>query len=220
MEITKYKRSISAYITVFVIAIVSLPLLSSFLIGHVSYDYQPSLDKTQKLDSSTSLSQSFVAKDSLLTGIGMSIKNPNFTNKTDVIIQVYDQNKVKLGEGVLNGANIADGDFVKFNLSQILLNVGQKYFFELSSPATPKETPYGVYLSANSDFENYLVNGVVDEGSISYVAFYKPQSHTGLVLKIYKGWFAKLFSDKPFFYFYGGLLLVLSLPVVVKRESS
>ena len=220
MEITKYKTGLIIYTIIFVLTVVGLPFLSSFLVRYVSFDYQPSLDKTQRLDGFTTISQNFVASAKKLVAIGMSIKNPNFTNKTDVIIQVYDQNKVKLGEGVLNGANIADGDFVKFNLTQIPLEVGNEYYFTLTSPSTPEEFPYGVYISDSSKYENHLRNEIEDNGAVSFVSFYKPDSHTALVADIYKKWFNKLLGDRPFFYFYSGVIVTLLALAATKDNSN
>jgi uncharacterized ubiquitin-like protein YukD len=220
MEITKYKTSLVIYIFILTLAIVALPFLSSFLIRYVSYDFQASLDKTQKLDSFSTISQTFTARAKNLIAIGMSIKNPNFTNKTDVIIQIYDQNKIKLGESVLKGDNIADGDFVKFNLTGVHLEVGKKYYFTLTSPATPEEHPYGIYISDSSSQDNHFMNEVEDKGAVSFVVFYKPDSHLALAVDIYKKWFKKFAADKPFLFFYSVSLISLATLLIFKNKSN
>lgn len=220
MQNTKIKKHLTLYSLAFAVAVVLLPFFSALLINYVSYDTQPSLDKTQKLDEKNSVRQSFIAKDASLKSIGMSIKNPNFTNKTDVFISVYNINNLKIVSGELSGVNIADGDFVKFVFPPISLKIGEKYYFDLSSPTTPEDTPYGVYISDNSLFENHMINKDEDEGAVSYVIFYEPDSQLGLATDIYKKMLSRFFSDKFFSIFYMTLVLGLMAGVIFAKESS
>jgi len=220
MQNTKIKKYLTLYSLSFAAVVVLLPFFSALLINYVSYDTQPSLDKTQNLSQKITIRQSFIAKDNSLKSIGMSIKNPVYANKSDVFISVYNKDNSKIVSSKLSGVNIADGNFVKFVFPTTLLEVGEKYYFDLSSPSTSEETPYGVYISDNSLFENHIRNKVEDEGAVSYVIFYEPDSQLGLATDIYKKVLLRFFSDHPFSTFYTILISSILVGILLSKKSN
>src|SRR3989344_7026524 len=107
------KKQITVTIIFIFCLVVLLPLGLTFGIKYVPSGTQPPLGNTQKIYKDVVLAQSFVSLESNLSGIGVSIKNPNFANKKNLNISLLDNENKLVRSIVLNGKNIGDGDFVK-----------------------------------------------------------------------------------------------------------
>ena len=113
--------------TIFVLILVTfLPISLTFGISYVSGGTQPSLGNTKSIYEQFTLSQTFISTKDNLAGIGVSIKNPNFANKKQAFVNIYDSDK-KIRSVTLNGQNIADGKFVKIFFEPIKDSVGRKF---------------------------------------------------------------------------------------------
>lgn len=195
-----------------------LPALLSLGISNISYEFQPSLDRTQKIYGSTTISQSFIAKEDHLSQIGMSIKNPNYAYKKDFFFNLLDAEGKKLTEVILSGKNIPDGEFIKFKFVPVENSKGQRFTYILSAPQAGLEEALAVFLT------NQQVRGVdlayVDDqeiSRISFVSFYKSTNPISLIFRIYSEWFNRLVSDRYFFVIY--LLLIFSMVVYLTAKS-
>lgn len=171
---------------------------------------QPPLEKTQAIYWTHSISQSFISQKPRLTGIAMSIKNPNLENDKDIQLELYEDD-ILVRSSVINGKNIGDGAFVKFLFDEISDSLNKEYVFILSAPTAREEfalEPF--YTQEKPDWARELTfdEGEV-EASLSFVTFHRPESRVGLINEIYQDWFNRFYADKVFFFFYSGLLVIL-----------
>lgn len=110
-----------------------LPALLSLGIRVIPGQVQPSLGATERIYSTTVVAEVFTATRDNLGGIGLSLKNPNLQNKQNVVISVFGEDGQFLGESIVNGASIPDGDFIKFLFKPIGNAAGKRFVFILSS---------------------------------------------------------------------------------------
>lgn len=194
-----------------------LPALLSLGLKDIAYEFQPYLDRTQKIYGSLTISQSFIAKEDHLSQIGMSIKNPNYAYKKDLFFILLDAEGKKLRNLTLSGKNIPDGEFIKFKFAPVEISKNQRFTYILSAPQAGLEDALEVFLT------NQQVTGVdlayaddQEVSSISFVSFYKSTDPFSLIFKIYSEWFNRLVSDIYFFVIY--LLLILSITVYLTSK--
>lgn len=194
-----------------------LPALLSLGIKNISHEFQPSLDRTQKIYGSITISQSFIAKDDHLSRIGMSIKNPNYAYKKDLLFILVDAEGKKLRDVTLNGKNIPDGEFIKFKFTPVEISKNQRLTYILSAPQARQQDALEVFLT-NQKTTGVDLAYVDDEevNSISFVSFYKSTNPFSLIFKIYSEWFNRLVSDRYFFVIY--LLSILSITVYLTAK--
>lgn len=204
-------------ITIIFISLI-LPGILSFGIRNIPQNNQPSLDRTQKLYGDLIISQVFISTTDNFSGIGVSIKNPNLLNKKDVILSIHDRDGNLLRVISLNGANIADGKFVKFRFAPIEISENRQFLFTLTAPTTTQDEADGnraleVFLTnqqpANA-FDLTIEDKVILGTSISYVAFYKPPYPTYVLEIIYSKWIKNFTQDTLFFVIYMALIFTLS----------
>lgn len=192
--------------------VLGLPAVLSLGIKHVPNAPQPSLGNTRQIYGDSTAFQSFTAEKDLFSGLGVSIKNPNFANKKDIILEIFEGDKNLLRTVTLNGKSIADGNFVKFYFPPIDGSLGKTYTFVFSAPTATIDDALEVFLVDKKLSDKDPVN-------VSFVSFYKTPSFYSLPLEIYMGWFNKLTADMPFFIIYIGIILAL-LYVIIKPSKS
>lgn len=180
------------------ILIFVLPSVLSFGIRYLPGGIQPPFAGTIKIDQNYSPSQSFTASLDNLSGIGVSFKNPNLINKKDIKLEIYqDQNLLR--SSILNGNQIADGNFVRFHFDQVINSKNQQYIFKLSAASVLNNEALEVFLTPNSE--------------ISFISLYKPAYFFTPIIMIYSSWINKFFQDVSFAVFYlllCGLVVSLS----------
>lgn len=194
-----------------------LPGVLSFGIRNIPQNEQPSLDRTQKLYGDLVVSQVFISTTNNFSGIGLSIKNPNLLNKKDVILSIYGMDGNLVRTVSLSGTSISDGKFVKFRFTPIEISENRRFLFTLKAPSTSREEAdenraLEVFLT-NQQPSNVLILTIGDkiiEGSVSYVAFYKPPYPTYVLETIYSKWVRNFIADLPFFIIYMALIFTLA----------
>lgn len=203
-------------ITIIFISLI-LPGVLSFGIRNIPQNDQPSLDRTQKLYRDVAVSQTFVSTTNNFSGIGLSIKNPNLLNKKDVMLSIYEGDGNLVRTVSLSGTSIADGKFVKFRFAPIKISENRQFLFTLTAPSTSREEAdenraLEVFLTNQQpkDVFNLTIGDKIIEGSVSFVAFYKPPYPTYVLENIYLTWIRNFIADLPFFIIYMALIFTLA----------
>ncbi len=124
-----------------------IPLLLSFLIREIPNDIQASLEATQMISKDLVITQFFTSQMDNLSGIGTSIKNPNFRNHKKLLFNLL-EDKAILRTVVLNGSSISDGDFMKIKFEPISNSKDKKYSFQLSAPDATSEDSLEIFLTS------------------------------------------------------------------------
>lgn len=202
---------------IIILLIFILPAILSFGINYIPQNDQPSLDKTQKIYGYLSVSQAFISKNANLSVIGVSLKNPNLTNKKDITLSVYEGN-VLLRSSVLNGSHISDGKFVKFKFEPIVDSENKSFLFILAAPATTQEeadnnNALEVFLTNQRNegvYELLVGDKIVPNTSVAFVSFSKPPYPIYVLETIYSKWLNKLMADWKFFTVYAILIFTLA----------
>ncbi len=141
--------------------------------------------------------QEFTSQEDQLTGIGLSIGNPNLKNKKEVILNLYEGRSGQdydLGkptrQSVLNGQNISDGAFVRFLFDPIADSKSRNYFFTLNTPEAGREEVINIYF--NHDRPDWIGELKIDEevidGGMPLVTYHKPLSRFAVIKNIYGNW--------------------------------
>src|SRR5581483_11675838 len=105
-------------VLVFLLVLI-IPALLSLGIHRVPSGYQPPLSDSQSIDEDISVRQVFPAENNNLSGVGLSIKNPYSRNNQNLIFSLYNAQNILLRQVILNGKNIADGNFLVINFDPI-----------------------------------------------------------------------------------------------------
>lgn len=208
------KWPLLAIILVFFLIVIA-PIALVFGIRYLPGGVQPSLNNTISVYQSVIISQSFIAPQDNLTGIGTSIKNPNFTNKENLIVNIYDEGSILIKTVTLSGKNIADGNFVKFFFPPIYNSYGKKFTWSMYSPSSTKDNALQLFLTDNNpswSLDLKVKEEVVD-GSLSYITLHKPESFIEVMNLIYGNWIRKLTGDPYFSLIY--LLTILTLTTLL-----
>lgn len=193
------------------LSILLIPFLLSLLIKEIPNDIQPSLEGTQMLTKDTILLQQFTSKMDNLSGIGTSIKNPYFRNKKDLILILYDEDKNLLKRITLNGANVADGDFIIIRFDPIIRSKDKKYSFELLAPDVENKEALEIFLSSQkpSWIGDLYINSQKNESKIPFITYHRPANLLSISSQIFIQWGKRLFADLPFAVLYVLLLVGL-----------
>ena len=175
-------------------AVFVLPGILALGVRYIPYDNQPSLERVRNIYSKYTISQEFISQESQLTGIGMTIKNPNLKNKKDFYLDLYDDKRVMIRQTKFNGANVEDGSYLKFLFDPIADSKEKKYLIVLSNQSAGDEEVLGVYYTLNkpSWIGKMIFNEGEQEGGISLVTYHKPQSKLGIIKTIYLSWLSRL----------------------------
>ena len=203
--------------TIFVIILVFIiPAILSFGIKYIPGGTQPSLGNTKKIYGEIVLSQSFISGKDNLSGIGVSIKNPNFANKKEARVNIYDDEEKLIRTVALNGQNIADGKFVKIIFEPIPSSKDKKFSWVISSPESVFEDALEIFLTDNPPLWSLdlKVSGQMEDGGLSYVTLHKVVNSTEVLGIIISGWISNLVKDTTFFVTYTLLILSLFLTLI------
>lgn len=203
------KKLVFLTIAFVVILVFIIPTILSFGIKYIPSGTQPSLGNTKKIYGEIVLSQSFISEKDNLSGIGVSIKNPNFANKKEARVNIYDGEEKLIRTIVLNGQNIADGKFVKILFDPIRNSKDKRYSWVISSPESVFEDALEIFLTNNppSWSLDLKVSGNLAEESLSYVTLHKVANPTEVLGMISSGWINNLVQDKLFLMTYTLLIL-------------
>lgn len=210
----------SLVITFFVLVIV--PLLATFAIKIIPGGVQPSLGNTVKIYDQFVYSQAFISPDDNLTGIGTSIKNPNFANKRKAFMNLYDDQNKLVREVTLNGANIADGKFVKVLFDPIMDSKGKRYTWTMHSFDSTFEDALELFITDDKPLWSleFKVNERIEKDGISYVTLHRPKNKTEVLQRVTGEWVNKIKGDKVFFVIYFLIILTLAALVVAPNLNN
>lgn len=194
-----YFTIIFVFLLIFII-----PVILIFGIKYIPSGTQPSLGNTKKIYKDITLSQSFISLQDNLSGIGVSIKNPNFANKKNATFQLLDSKEKVIRSINLNGQNIADGKFVKIIFEPIVDSKDNKFSWTFSSPESVFEDALEIFLT-----DDPPIWSLDSEEVLSYVTLHKVTNPFEVLTMILSGWISNLTNDRLFFVTY--IVLVLSL---------
>ena len=217
-------KKLIIFINIYVlILLLAIPAALTFAIKFIPNDIQPSLGNTKKIYGDFVFSQEFLSSDDNFSGIGVSIKNPNFANRKNVYVSIYDSENKLLRSATLNGQNIADGKFVKIIFEPIPDSANHKYTWNIASADSIFEDALELFLTADKPFWSldFKVNGKPEGETLSYVLFHRISYPTEVLEKVYSGWVNNLVADLPFFAFYLTTVLTLTgLLIFLKFSKS
>jgi hypothetical protein len=183
--------------SLFVLFIVfALPAILSLPIKIMPFNDQPSynVDNRISIYYNNVVTQKFISPVDNLTAIGMTIGNPNLANKKPIIFTLYDAHGEVIRTSLLSGMNIPDGAFMRFVFDPITSSKGQEYIFSIESPEAHAEDVIYVYHSKDKPIwygETTFDNKIFTEGSLPFVAYFKPESKIALIKEIYSSWFKR-----------------------------
>lgn len=199
------------------IFLIIVPILLSLGIKNIPNNFQPSMFKTVSISSTGTIKQFFVSPENRLDGLGMSVKNPNFTNKTDLILQLYDEKDNLITTATKSGGTITDGGFIKFIFEPIPNSQGRKYSFVLLAPDSNPKEPFLVFLTQENNPQalGLIVSQKLADVQISFVSYYKTKNSFATIYKIYYGLVTKLMADAAFTVVYS-LIIILGMGYIVK----
>lgn len=207
-----------------VLLLLIIPLVLILGIKYLPGGIQPSLGNTKRIYGDVKLSQSFISIKDNFAGIGTSIKNPNFANKENLNIEIYDQRNQLIRTISINGRNTADGNFMRLTFPPIENSKGEEYTFSLSSPSSTYENALEVFLTKDKPSWSIELkeNDQAVDDSISFITLYKVSSPFEVLKIIISEWITRLMSDTYFFIFYATIIIGLSvslfMPWKIKRN--
>lgn len=172
------------------------PALLSLMIKYIPSASQPgyNVDNRFSVYGNFVAEQGFISQEDRLSGIAMTIGNPNLNNKKDIKLILREGESV-VREAHLSGLNIEDGAFVKFVFDSIVDSKGKAYTFTLESPEAGAEQVINIYFTKQKyDWMSDVKLG--DEelpGAMPFVTLHTPVSKMSLVGKIYRDLLARIF---------------------------
>lgn len=190
--------------------IIIVPLSLVLLIKYIPSGIQPALKDTEKIYESFVLSQEFISIYDNLVGIGVSIKNPNYKNKKEVKLRIYDNEDRLVRTANLRGQNIADGEFVSIMFDPIIDSKEQRYIWSIESADSTMEDALEIFLTDQKPVWSldFKVAGEKVNYGLSYVTFHKV--NPGIVLNaIYSEWHRNFIDDRVFAIFYISIILII-----------
>jgi len=214
MEILSLQKIIRTFILLSVSLIILVflaPLVLSFGIRYISYEFQPPLFGSEKLFKEVKLEQEFFPQKDNLTAIGLSVRNFNLQAKGDIILKLFSDGK-KIRESVVSGYVIGDGDLVKFKFEAVPDSLGKTFVYRLIAPEVDEEKAFEIYTTnKKSNWSgNLSINNVLMDKSLSSLIYFKPKSRLNLIEDIYHLWIVRFSLDPFFFSFYSLLILGLT----------
>lgn len=208
--------------TLLIISLLTLiPIGLTFGIKYLPGGVQPSLGNTQKIYKDIEVSEDFISPKDNLSGIGTSIKNPNFANKENLTLNLYDDRGELLRSITVNGKNIADGKFVKLFFDPINYSEDKKFTLTFSSPASSYEDSLELFLANEKPSWNlqYRVKSEVIDKELSFVTLHNLSSSTQVLSLVWGNFVKKFFEDRYFAIFYLFLLSAISLAFIWQTKS-
>lgn len=175
-----------------------LPFAAALLIKMIPFQDQPPYDINNKrgIFGMNEVIQPFTSEEDNLTAIGLSLGNPNLKNKKDIIFNLTDSKGNEIRKVVISGANVQDGDLIKFTFDPITGSKGMAYVFSLSSPsAGPEETLTVPFSTVQTPWigSAYYGKEIIANG-LPIVTYHKPASHLKVVTGILSDLFKRLLS--------------------------
>ncbi len=200
------------YLAIFISLIFLIPLLLALFIKEIPNNGQPSLEGTQIIYKDVKTQQSFKSEMSNLSGIGMSIKNPYFRNKKDLVFKLLTEEKQIIRTVTVNGANIPDGDFIRINFEKIPDSKNKQYVLSLDSPNTESNESLEVFLTSQKVpwLDDFYVNSQKQPYKFSMNTYHKSSNIFTNATEIFSQMLKRLFADLPFALLYLGLIGALS----------
>lgn len=192
------KKMILLTIVSVLVLVFILPVVLSLSLKMIPNNVQPGYNPDIRLSiyKARDFTQKFVAKTDNLTAIGLSIRNPNLKNKSDVIFNLYDSGGTLVRTVTISGMNLEDGSFIKFTFPPITGSLGKEFSFTISSPGAGPEETIEVFIINSKDIASgiteYSYLEETHEGGTPIVTYSKPQSRMSTVAGVYSNWFSRL----------------------------
>lgn len=184
--------------TVFVFLIIFVvPFAAALFIKIIPDNDQPPFDINNKraIYSYYDISQVFTSQENYLTAIGISLGNPNLKNKNEIIFNLKDAGGITTRQIKISGANVQDGNFIKFVFDPIPDSKGKQFIFSISSPSAGPEEILNVYFSSEkTSWIGPATYGeeVIDTG-LPIVTYHKVPSHIKVALDVFSSWIRRVY---------------------------
>lgn len=181
-----------------VLAIVFVvPALLAMSLSMIPANVQPGYDPNIRLSiySDRVFVQKFKSGIPNLTAVGLSIRNPNLKNKSDIIFNIYNLDGTLVRGVTINGQNLEDGSFIKLVFPAISDSQGKEYLFSISSPGAGAEETIEVFITkegGDSGIIEYSYDGKDYVGGTPIVLYGKPESKISVVRSVYVNWLSRL----------------------------
>jgi len=126
---------------------------------------QTSYNETLSLDTKNSFSKEFISDQDNLQSISVLLKNPALANKSQVKIELQDQNKNTLKFLETSGHSINDPGWVNFKFPYINSKKGDKFFIKISTDnqQSDKLFIYGDLKNKNINFKTTFTTKNINE---------------------------------------------------------
>lgn len=183
------------YLFLVILLLFLMPGLLALFIKYLPLNQQPGTDRSEKIYGEIVLEQTITALENNLDAIAVSLRNFNLLNKKMLRMILFFGNHSEVRRAEVNGANINDGDLVRFSFNPISDSLSKSYLIEFSAPDSLESEAIQVFYTKDN--------------KVAYQDFYKPVSKVGFVLDIYTDFIRRFVSDKGFFVFY--ILLIAGL---------
>jgi hypothetical protein len=138
--------------------------------------------------------QGFISPEDNLTAIGLSLGNPNLLNKKEIIFDLTDAKGREVRQVKISGANVQDGDLIKFGFDPIFGSKNVSYIFRLSSSSAGEVEILTVPFSTVKTSwigPAYYGNDVIENG-LPIITYHKPTSHLAVVRQILTSWLSRI----------------------------
>ena len=154
---TKFLQKRSNRITLLLLVFILLlifPAIPSLLLVNIPQSKQLDLKYPEKLYGEKIIGFEINSNENI-NAIGVSIKNANLQNKNNIYLRAYSENGSLLGESMVSGYSVGDGDFVKFKFPNVIKNNGDTKL-EFSSSASVSDNAFEIYMT-NENTPSYQV---------------------------------------------------------------
>lgn len=174
-----------------------VPMFLSLFIPMIPSGVQPGYDPKIRLSiySNIVFVQKFISKTNNLTAVGLSIRNPNLKNQSEIIFNIYNPDGTLIRGVTISGRNLEDGSFIKFVFPPILDSMNKEYLFSLSSPGAGAEETIELFIikeGGESGIIEYLYGGENYPGGTPIVLYSKPDSKFSVIKSVYSNWLSRL----------------------------
>lgn len=212
----------TTFFIVFLVLI--LPGLVGLGIRFISSGPQPPLSTVQDIEGEIVVAQEFISPEDRLTGVALSLKNPNLQNKKDITLTLEDENYQPIRTSTLNGSHVQDGEYVKFLFNPVANSKDRKFVLSFSAPQANNLDDMQIFLTDQKQawVSNLIVGKKVLPGkAVAFTTLHKPASLLGLWSDIYSGWLSRLFQDGVFAVVYLSTIVLMTAYLIfsVTRRS-
>lgn len=142
-----------------------LIILPSIFIQERPGVHQTSYNETLSLDTKNSFNQEFISDKNNLRSISILLKNPALINKSQVKIELQDQNNITLRSLETSGISIGDPSWINFEFPYINSQKGDKFFIKISTDNQKSDNLfiYGDNKSKNINFKTTFTSKNIKE---------------------------------------------------------